>query len=150
MTKANVSPTLEPIVNPSPQPQILYSTTNASITTTNTSHTAHTYQNNMLDPYFMQYSDNSGLANVSYFQNNFNYHSWLCSILVAMRSKKKPASQMAPLQNPYNWSFIPHMGQMQHYGHGMADCCSYWIDHMNYLHLAKQHLGEVFKCLRLV
>ncbi|XP_073219713.1 uncharacterized protein [Cicer arietinum] len=58
------------------------------------------YQNDMLDPFFMHPSDNSGLALVSPPLNNTNFHSWSRAMLVSLRSKNKSGFVLGTIYRP--------------------------------------------------
>lgn len=47
------------------------------------------YQNDILNPYFMHPNENPSLILVTPLLSNNNYHSWSCSMAMALRSKNK-------------------------------------------------------------
>lgn len=47
------------------------------------------YHNDTLNPYFMHPNENPGNVLTTLLLNGTNYHSWCCSITVALRSKHK-------------------------------------------------------------
>ncbi|XP_073219786.1 uncharacterized protein [Cicer arietinum] len=62
----------------------------------------HSYQHDMLDPYFMHPSDNPSVALVSPPLSATNYHSWSRSMIVALRSKNKLVFVTGALPRPAN------------------------------------------------
>ncbi|XP_004515732.1 uncharacterized protein [Cicer arietinum] len=58
------------------------------------------YQNDMLDPFFMHPSDNPGLTLVSPPLNNTNFHSWSRAMLVSLRSKNKTGFVLGTISRP--------------------------------------------------
>lgn len=65
----------------------------STISTTKNTHFQNTacdnYQQDMLDPYLFQPSDNPSVAIIKPHLNNFNYHSWSHLVTVTIRSNNK-------------------------------------------------------------
>nr|XP_027189399.1 uncharacterized protein LOC101503854 [Cicer arietinum] len=62
----------------------------------------HSYQHDMLDPYFMHPNDNPSVALVSPPLSATNYHSWSRSMIVTLRSKNKLGFVTGALPRPPN------------------------------------------------